>query len=46
MGRISIDKSLIKELYRTFRRNSLSEITVIQGRFSLKVARNITSSQL
>ena len=43
MGRISIDKSLIKELTELLEENSLSEITIQQGRQSVKVARNITS---
>ena len=43
MGRISIDKSLIKDLTELLEDNNLSEITIQQGRQSVKVARNITS---
>ena len=43
MGRISIDKSLIKDLSKLLEENNLSEITIQQGRQSVKVARNITS---
>ena len=43
MGRISIDKSLIKDLTEVLEENNLSEITIQQGRQSVKVARNITS---
>ena len=43
MGRISIDKSLIKDLSELLEENNLSEITIQQGRQSVKVARNITS---
>ena len=43
MGRISIDKSLIKDLTELLEENNLSEITIQQGRQSVKVARNITS---
>ena len=43
MGRISIDKSLIKDLTELLDENNLSEITIQQGRQSVKVARNITS---
>ena len=43
MGRISIDKSLIKDLAELLEENNLSEITIQQGRQSVKVARNITS---
>ena len=43
MGRISIDKPLIKELSELLDENNLSEISVTQGRLSLKVARNLTS---
>ena len=43
MGRISIDKSLIKELSELLDENNLSEITIQQGRQSIKVARNISS---
>ena len=44
MGKISIDKSLIKDLSDLINENNLSEITVTQGRNSVKVARNIISS--
>ena len=43
MGRISIDKSLIKDLTELLEENNLSEITIQQGRQSVKVARNTTS---
>ena len=43
MGRISIDKSLIKDLTELLEENNLSEITIQQGRQSVKVARNIAS---
>ena len=43
MGRISIDKSLIKDLTELLEENNLSEITIQQGRQSVKVARNISS---
>ena len=43
MGRISIDKPLIKELSELLDENNLSEISVTQGRLSLKVSRNLTS---
>ena len=43
MARISIDKSLIKDLTELLEENNLSEITIQQGRQSVKVARNITS---
>ena len=43
MGRISIDKSLIKDLTELLEENNLSEITIQQGRQSVKVARNINS---
>ena len=43
MGRISIDKSLIKDLAELLEENNLSEITIQQGRQTVKVARNITS---
>ena len=43
MGRISIDKSLIKDLAELLEENNLSEITIQQGRQSIKVARNISS---
>tara|TARA_B100000579_G_C22592302_1_gene738617 strand:- start:305 stop:760 length:456 start_codon:yes stop_codon:yes gene_type:complete len=44
MGKISIDKSLIKDLSDLLNENNLSEITLTQGRNSVKVSRNITSS--
>jgi acetyl-CoA carboxylase biotin carboxyl carrier protein len=44
MGRISIDKSLIKDLSDLLDENNLSEISVTQGRQSVKVARNISST--
>ena len=46
MGKISLDGELIKELSNLLDENNLSEITVTQGRFSLKVARQIDSSKL
>ena len=46
MGKISLDSELIKELSNLLEENNLSEITVTQGRFSIKVAKQIGSSQL
>ena len=43
MGRISLDKALIKELSNLLNENNLSEITVTQGRLSVKIARNLSS---
>ena len=43
MGRITLDKSLIKELSELLKDNNLSEISVTQGRLSVKIARNLTS---
>ena len=43
MGRITIDKPLIKELLELLNQNDLSEISITQGRQSIKVTRNITS---
>jgi acetyl-CoA carboxylase biotin carboxyl carrier protein len=43
MGRITLDKPLIKELSELLNDNNLSEISVTQGRFSVKIARNLTS---
>jgi acetyl-CoA carboxylase biotin carboxyl carrier protein len=43
MGRILLDKSLIKDLSNLLDENNLSEISVTQGRQSVKVARNIAS---
>ena len=43
MGRITIDKPLIKELSELLNQNDLSEISITQGRQSVKVARNLTS---
>ena len=43
MGRITLDKSLIKELSELLNDNNLSEISVTQGRLSVKVARNLIS---
>lgn len=43
MGRITIDKPLIKELSELLNQNDLSEISITQGRQSIKVARNIAS---
>ena len=44
MGRISVDKSLINELSNLLDENNLSEISITQGRQSIKVTRNISSS--
>ena len=44
MGKITIDKSLIKDLSDLLNENNLSEITVTQGRNTVKVARNASSS--
>ena len=46
MGKISLDSELIKELSNLLDENNLSEITVTQGRLSLKVARQIDSSKV
>ena len=46
MGKISLDIELIKELSNLLEENNLSEITVTQGRFSVKVAKQIGSSQV
>ena len=43
MGRITLDKPLIKELSELLNDNNLSEISVTQGRLSVKVARNLIS---
>ena len=43
MGRISLDKPLIKELSELLDENNLSEIIVTQGRLSVKVVRNLSS---
>ena len=43
MGKITLDKPLIKELSELLNDNNLSEISVTQGRLSVKVARNLTS---
>ena len=43
MGRITLDKPLIKELSELLNDNNLSEISVTQGRLSVKIARNLTS---
>ena len=44
MGRISLDKPLIKELSELLNTNNLSEISITQGRLSVKVVRNLSSS--
>ena len=43
MGRISLDKPLIKELSELLDENNLSEIIITQGRLSVKVVRNLSS---
>ena len=43
MGRITLDKPLIKELSELLNDNNLSEISVTQGRLSVKIARTLTS---
>ena len=43
MGSISLDKPLIKELSELLDENNLSEISVTQGRLSVKVVRNLSS---
>ena len=43
MGKITLDKALIKELSNLLNENKLSEITVTQGRLSIKIARNLSS---
>ena len=45
MGKIIIDKTLIKELSELLNQNDLSEISITQGRQSIKVARNLTSGK-
>ena len=45
MGKISLDKELIEEISDLLNKNTLSEITVTQGRYSVKVARQLGSSQ-
>ena len=42
MGKVSIDKSLIKEITKILKDNDLSEITIKQGFSSITVARNIS----
>ena len=42
MGKVSIDKSLIKEITKILKDNNLSEITIKQGFSSITVARNIS----
>jgi len=44
MGRISVDKSLINDLSNLLDENNLSEISITQGRQSIKVTRNISSN--
>ena len=46
MGKISLDSALIKELSNLLNENNLTEIIVTQGRFSVKVARQLGSSQV
>ena len=46
MGKISLDSELIKELSNLLEENNLSEITVTQGRFSVKVDKQIGSTQV
>ena len=41
MGKVSIDKLLIKEITKILKDNDLSEITIKQGFSSITVARNI-----
>ena len=43
MGKITLDKPLIKELSELLNDNNLSEISITQGRLSVKVAKNLTS---
>ena len=42
MGKVSIDKSLIKEITKILKDNYLSEITIKQGFSAITVARNIS----
>jgi len=46
MGRISLDKELIKDLSDLLEKNNLSEIIVTQGRHSVKVARQFGSKDI
>ena len=46
MGRISIDRSLIKEISQLLKENNLSEITIKQGMSSITVARNLSNEGL
>jgi len=46
MGKISLDKELIKELSDLLDENKLSEISITQGRNTIKVARQLGSSDL
>tara|TARA_B100000686_G_scaffold348403_1_gene439373 strand:+ start:8145 stop:8591 length:447 start_codon:yes stop_codon:yes gene_type:complete len=46
MGKISLDKELIKELSELLVENNLSEISVTQGRNTIKIARKIGSSEV
>ena len=45
MGKILLDKELIEEISDLLNKNNLSEITVTQGRYSIKVARQLGASQ-
>ena len=46
MGKISLDKELIKELSELLVENNLSEISVTQGRNTVKIARKVGSSEV
>tara|TARA_Y100001960_G_C14686185_1_gene833912 strand:+ start:125 stop:571 length:447 start_codon:yes stop_codon:yes gene_type:complete len=46
MGKISLDKELIKELSELLVENNLSEISVTQGRNTIKIAKKIGSSEV
>tara|TARA_B100000686_G_C16589331_1_gene862469 strand:- start:21 stop:470 length:450 start_codon:yes stop_codon:yes gene_type:complete len=46
MGKIMLDSELIEELSKLLTKNNLSEISVQQGRYSVKVARQLGGSQV
>ncbi len=46
MGKISLDKELIKELSELLNENKLTEISVTQGRNTIKVVRQMGSSEI
>ena len=46
MGKISLDKELIKELSELLDTNKLTEISITQGRYTVKVSRSNGSSEV